>query len=118
MRVQDMSVGGADLTVKVAETQAERYMGLQGVRELPADISGMLFLYKDASEAREFIFPDRCHFPLDVVFSRGGVVMKVGSLSRNSRRLHSGVPVDMVLEVPKGFAEQHGIRRGDELVLR
>lgn len=41
----DIDVGGATLTVAVAETSAQRSQGLRNVPELPAGVDGMLFVF-------------------------------------------------------------------------
>ena len=98
---------------ELAADPERRARGLSGRARLDAG-QGMLFLF-DEPGYHAFWMPDM-HFDLDLVWIRGprvvGVTRDVSRLDP-LRQYEPPAPADRVLEVPAGFAAQHGWRRGD-----
>jgi len=99
--------------VEVARTPAEQERGLM-FRERLAPGTGMLFVFP-ASQDHVFWMRNTL-IPLDMIFidERGvvvGVVERAEPLSERGRS--AGAPSRYVLEVPGGFAAEHGVRAGD-----
>lgn len=102
--------------VEIADTDAKRERGLMFRKELPEG-RGMLFLFDEDGE-HSFWMKDTL-IPLDLIFvdSSGrvtGIVARARPLSLEPR---SGGPSRMVLEVPGGWAEAHGVRTGDRMTV-
>ena len=100
--------------VELADTPAKHERGLMFRKEL-ADGHGMLFLFDEESE-HSFWMKDTL-IPLDMIFvdSAGrvtGIVARARPLTLEPR---SGGRCRMVLEVPGGWAEAHGVRVGDRM---
>ena len=108
--------GGKTLVVQVelADTPEKRERGLMFRKEL-ADGKGMLFLFDEEGE-HSFWMKDTL-IPLDLIFvdSAGrvtGIVSRARPLTLEPR---IGGPSLMVLEVPGGWASEHGVRAGDRM---
>jgi len=102
--------------VELADTEAKRERGLMFRKELPEG-RGMLFLFDEEGE-HSFWMKDTL-IPLDLIFvdSSGrvtGIVARARPLTLEPR---SGGPSRMVLEVPGGWAEAHGVRTGDRMTV-
>jgi uncharacterized membrane protein (UPF0127 family) len=102
--------------VELADTEAKRERGLMFRKELPEG-RGMLFLFDEEGE-HSFWMKDTL-IPLDLIFvdSSGrvtGIVARARPLTLEPR---SGGPSRMVLEVPGGWAEAHGVRAGDRMTV-
>ncbi len=118
-----VSIRGTRVEVELARTRAEQVRGLSDRREL-AWGRGMLFQYSGATLQRFWM--KRMHFAIDMVWIRDG---RLVSVSQRVPPPASGVAdsqlptygpqelVDSVLEVPAGFAEASGWRRGDRVEL-
>ncbi|MFB6135221.1 MAG: DUF192 domain-containing protein [Halobacteriaceae archaeon] len=121
MTVRDADTGEALAVVRarVADTPEERYAGLSDAERLPAG-TGMLFVFR--SEGRRAFVMRRMAFPLDIVF--------VGADGRVTTVRHAPVPppdadeadlvrytgrAKWVLEVPRGWADRHGVAAGDRV---
>ncbi len=97
--------------VALAHTPAKRSRGLMYRREMPA-AQGMLFIWPRQDNVKMWM--KNTLIPLDVFFIRD---RKIVAVERNMRP-HDltprgpGTPVDMVLELNAGQAEQYGIGRG------
>jgi len=99
--------------VEVARTPAEQERGLM-FRERLAPGTGMLFVFP-ASQDHVFWMRNTL-VSLDMIFvdEKGvvvGVVERAEPLSEAGRSV--GMPSRYVLEVPGGFAAEHGVRPGD-----
>jgi uncharacterized protein len=105
-------VGQVTVQAEAVRTPAQLYRGLSHRRELPAG-RGMLFFMPE--KAVQTFCMRGMHFPLDFIWiSQGRVV----GLTRNvpstfPGKLTSPEPVNYVLEVPGGFADQYGVQVGD-----
>lgn len=105
----------AAVEVELARTPAEQERGLMFRERLPPG-SGMLFVFADSSD-HVFWMKDTL-IPLDMIFVDAsgavvGVVERAEPLSLSPRSI--GAPSRYVLEVPGGFAAEHGVRHGDRV---
>lgn len=109
------------VTVEIARTRAEQAQGLSDRPSL-AWHRGMLFLY-DRPDFLSF-WMKRMHFDLDIVWIREGRIVGIAAFVPHPREnpdrpatVRSPELADMVLEVPAGYAQTHGWRRGDRVTL-
>ena len=101
--------------VKIADTVAERSMGLMFVEEMAED-SGMIFIFP-TSRTRE-MWMKNTYVSLDMLFITPEKEIKhiVESATPNStKRISSVVPVPYVLELKAGQVKKHGIKVGDRI---
>ena len=110
VRVRDQRV-----SVEIARTRAEQALGLGQRDALPWD-HGMLFLYE---EPRFYAFWMKgMRFDIDIVWIRAGHIVDISPRvphvpCENGPTVRPRELADSVLEVPAGYAEAHGWRRGD-----
>jgi hypothetical protein len=102
------------VSAEVARTVPEKVRGLSGRPPLKAG-QGMLFVYERPQVIG--IWMKEMRFPLDIVWIHEGRIVKIEKHAPplkpgGPERVYSAVG-DLVLEVPAGFADQHGIREGD-----
>lgn len=107
------------LSVETAQTPKQWEKGLSG-RTALEPIDGMLFIFPQY-HIPIFWMKDM-HFPLDIIWISGGKVAdmttKVPVETGDKLPTYSPkVPVNMVLEVPSGWAEEKGITVGDQLII-
>jgi uncharacterized membrane protein (UPF0127 family) len=113
-------LGEARLELEMAETPAARYQGLSGRQGL-APGRGMALAYP--YPGRWGMVMRGMLFPLDFVWVRGGAVVGVTAQVPPPRPgetpIEVGPPadVDMVLELPAGWAAAHGVGKGARLTL-
>jgi uncharacterized membrane protein (UPF0127 family) len=112
-----LAIKGVPLTAEVVSTPEKVYQGLSHRQGLTED-RGMLFLMNNAG-LHAFCMRDM-RFPIDIIWIADG---KVAGMSEHLSPSYPGVvtppvPVRLVLEVPGGFAERHGIKVGDPVVLK
>ena len=119
-----ITVGGKEVEVEVASTDAQREQGLSGRTSLDAG-HGMLFIF-DPARTVGFWMKDM-HFSIDMIFAdeQGTVVTiyeNVSPLSYSGKqppeRFLSRVPVRYVLEVPAGYVQGQGIAIGQKIVVQ
>jgi hypothetical protein len=104
--------------VEVADTPEARTLGLMYRRELP-EHRGMLFLFE--GDADRPFWMKNTPIPLDIVFlSARGEILGIAANARpfSLERISIGRPSRMVVELPGGFAERHGLRPGDRVTLQ
>jgi len=111
------------INIEVADTAAERNRGLSSRESLAAD-SGMLFVFDKPKQTQFWMKGMR--FALDMIFIRDG---KVVDILRNVPPPEDGqkddqlplyqpvTEIDMMLEVPAGFADSRNIQIGDTVFL-
>jgi uncharacterized membrane protein (UPF0127 family) len=113
------------IKVEIADTPESQYQGLSNRESLCADC-GMLFKFKE-KEIKTFVMRDM-KFPLDIIWiddnhrsSGAGIIVGIsknlapeGSDYKNFYR--SPAPVDYVLEVNAGFADENNIKVGDKII--
>lgn len=114
-----LTIGNTTLTVELATTAQQEEQGLSGRSRL-AEGTGMLFIF-DPMKTPGFWMKDM-RFSLDIIFAKadGTIVTIYPDLSPATypQSYHPTEPVRYVLEVPAGFALQHGISVGQKLVLQ
>ena len=99
--------------VEIAATDAARRQGLMFREELAQD-HGMWFEFETVAPVSMWM--KNTYIPLDILFvsERGKIISIAKNTTPLSRRLlASGGAIKFVLEVNAGFAERHGIRKGD-----
>jgi phosphatidylglycerol---prolipoprotein diacylglyceryl transferase len=110
------------LEVEVVSSPTSIAQGLSGRNEIGSD--GMLFIFEEPRQA-VFWMKDML-FDLDLVWIAGGQVVGVsahvpapslGTLERDLPRYPSPGAVEMVLELPAGWAEERGISPGSSVRL-
>jgi hypothetical protein len=110
----------AVVETEVADTRKERIQGLSG-RERLADGRGMLFVH--GGDGRHTFVMREMQFGLDIVFvAANGTVTRVAHApppgpnedGEDIRRSGYG---KWVLELPRGYANETGISRGDQVAV-
>lgn len=116
-----LDVGGVTVTARVARTPTERRRGLQGIAHLEPE-DGMLLIYPEPR--RMSIWMKDCLVPLDVAFiDAGGRITQIQRLEAPRRpadvpeRTRAHKPSVMVLEMPAGFFQRHGLDVGTRVIL-
>ncbi|MCP3097698.1 DUF192 domain-containing protein [Myxococcus sp. K15C18031901] len=112
VRLKDAFGGVHRVEVEVAATPPSRQRGLMWRTEL-ADGKGMLFLFPH-QEVQGFWMRNTL-IPLDMLFITSdlhvaGIVSRAAPRTFDSRSV--GLPSQYVLEVPGGWAEKVGVRKG------
>lgn len=112
-------VGDTRVHVEVVATQAAKQKGLSGRSSL-ADGKGMLFVY-DKSDRYGFWMPDM-HFAIDIIWldSTWHVVhVKENATPDSYPEVFKPVTsAQYILEVPAGYAREHGIVVGVQAVFK
>lgn len=114
-----VNLKGQELKVLVAKDPYHQMKGLSG-RDSLAPNDAMLFVFA-LPDRYPFVMRDM-KFPLDIVWFANGLVVDIAprlapdsapeaQLTRYIPRL----PANVVLELPAGWAEAHGLKIGDEL---
>lgn len=120
-QVRQLQIKSLVITVEVADTAEKRRVGLGGKETLASD-SGMLFIF-DKPDKYPF-WMKGVKFPLDFIYIRSN---KVVDIIKNAQPVAAGTadkdipiylpnqPIDSMLEVNGGFADQNNIQIGDEI---
>lgn len=104
-----IEIGGKQYKVELAETEAEKEEGLQGIKDLPDD-QGMLFVY-DEPQTVDFWMKDTL-IPLDIIFiDEDQEVISIYQGKPEDETIVEEDNVKYVLEVN----QNSGIEEGDEL---
>lgn len=107
---------GEALTVKVeiADTEAERAMGLMFRRNLPMG-EGMLFVFPE--ETRTSFWMKNTPLPLDMIFIRDHHIVEIfpNAVPFSEALITPSVNYDAVLEVPGGYASGEKLGEGDRV---
>lgn len=114
--VPRVEVAGAVFEVEIADTEAERAIGLSGRRSLPSD-HGMLFLF-DRPQLLEFHMKD-CYMPIDIAFlDADRRILNLATMpvepapARPTRQYVSFGPAQYALETAGGTWERIGAEPG------
>lgn len=114
LRVTTLQVGGHEVTVEVAETDAQRQRGLMERDSLARD-HGMLFVYP---RPRTLSFWMRnTDIPLSIAYiSQDGVIVDIQQMEPHTQQQHpSREPAMYALEMNQGWFEGHGVSVGDRI---
>ena len=106
-----LDIGGHKASVEIAQTFADRQLGLMHRDAMPAD-SGMLFVYKD-EQVRGFWMKDT-RIPLSIAFAnRRGEIVRIADMTPfDTGRTSSLAPAMYALEMNQGWFEANGIEKG------
>jgi len=113
-----IKINNINLEVEVAETFSEKAQGLSG-REHILDNKGMLFVFK--TPGRYPFWMKGMKFPIDIIWLDKD--LKIVEINKEVQPesfpelLRPSVPIQYVLEVKKGWADEHNIKQGDECSL-
>ena len=102
--------------IEVADTDAERELGLMYRNSLPAD-AGMLFDFKQDQQVDMWMH--NTHIPLDMLFiDRTGRIVNIAqrAVPYSDETISSAGPVRAVLEVNGGTAARLGLKSGDRVI--
>lgn len=113
-------VGDVKVKVEIADEPLEMQQGLSN-RESLGKNHGMLFVFAEPGQPA-FWMKDM-KFPIDIIWIQGE---KIVDIAPNLPPLAGDyvstyeprVPANYVLEVNAGFAEEHGVKIGDEVDIR
>ena len=113
-----LKVGTARVLIDIADTPALRERGLSG-RKLLLNDQGMYFIF-DHPDVYPFWMKEM-NFPIDIIWIGEHMsvvdITKSASPSSFPQTFVSSAPALYVLEVQAGFAERHGVKIGDQVVL-
>jgi len=117
---EQISIVGAktrsEFTVEIADTGHARSAGLMCRRQLKKN-SGMLFVYPEPQLVKMWM--KNTVIALDMLFiaADGRIVKIAGKIAAEQPgKISSEEPVMMVLELPAGSVERHGIQPGDRVL--
>jgi uncharacterized membrane protein (UPF0127 family) len=110
--------GERSLSVRVADSEAERQAGLMGDHDLPAD-EGMAFVF-DGPSTSTFWMKDT-PIPLAIAFVEDGHILTIAEMTPCRTdpcpTYAAGGPYSLAVEANAGWFSANGVRVGDELVL-
>jgi uncharacterized membrane protein (UPF0127 family) len=108
------------LNVLVADTFQSQYQGLSNRVDL-GEQDGMLFVFSQVGAhpmvMRKMLFPlDMVWFRNNkIVYMQPNIPLETGKSDSQLMIYASGIPSDMVLELPAGSVQKYGFKIGDEL---
>ncbi len=112
--VTQVKIGRTVVKAEVVTTPEKHYLGLSYRLALPEG-EGMLFLME--KKVQNFCMRGM-HFPIDIIWIAQGRITGIAkdlSPLDQTQTYCSEVPVDAVLEVPGGFSDRHGLKKGDQV---
>lgn len=123
--VYSMQVGEVAVRASVADTLSERLKGLSNTPFLPDD---MVKLFAFGASGPHSIWMKDMNYALDILWAdQSGVIVHIeenispdtydADNTYNSKTYASPVPAWFVIEANAGFAEEHGVEKGDQVVL-
>ena len=112
--------GEVEITVEVADTDAERARGLMGRTSLPRN-AGMIFAYTEPTQGAFWM--KNTLIPLSIAFyDQDGTILRILDMepcrADPCRVYDPGVSYLGALEVNRGAFDELGVREGDRLELR
>lgn len=117
LATRGLKIGAAGLRVEVARTLGERYRGLSWREKLPPG-RGMAFVFPGPRAVAMTMRGMR--FDLDFIWCRKNRVVKVdhrvSRLGGPQALINSPGVVDLVVEVPAGWARAHGVLPGQKAI--
>lgn len=110
-----VTVGPTGVKAEVVRSSEKLYLGLGHRRELPEG-RGMLFIMPQM-EVQNFCMRGM-QFPIDIIWVAD---QKIVGIEKNVSPKFTGThcspqPVKYVLEVPGGFSDRHGLKKGDKVI--
>lgn len=107
-----ITLADVELELEIAATPEELAMGLSEREELPPG-RGMLFVFAEPHKA--CFWMKNTLIPLDALFiNRLGEIVKIATMTPQTLRRHcSAETVLWVIELRAGWAEEHGLDKGD-----
>jgi len=116
VKIKTISVGDRKIEAEVVKSEEERALGLSG-RDSLCDGCGMLFIFPQASF--HGIWMKEMKFDIDILWINAGKIIGI-TRSVPAPGPGDGLPsyqppqaIDVVLEVPSGWALKNGISVGD-----
>jgi len=116
LQTKTVLVKNIPILVTVADTEIKRERGLSGRNELKEN-EGMLFVFKSL-DISGFWMKDM-KFSIDIVWIRENKIVSIEkNVSPNSfpNVFYPSEPASLVLELPSGFCDAHGVLVGDSLI--
>lgn len=111
-----LTVGETEIAIAIADTPALRAQGLSGTSMLGSD-EGMLFVFEN--DGQHAFWMKDMQYAIDIIWIDAGrsVVHVEHAVTPESfpRSFMPDTPARYVLEVPAGFATEHGIGVGSKL---
>ena len=115
-----VNIGGESLTVLLANNYRHRFEGWSNKNSM-GKYGGMLFVFPERSQ-HAMVMRDM-RFPLDLVWLDGFTIVDIaakaapepGRAEKDLTLYLARSPSTMVLELPSGFAEKHGLKVGDSI---
>ena len=107
-------LGGVEVSAEVADTPAERAMGLMGRVSLAND-AGMLFVYPD--EAVRSFWMKNTPLPLSIAYiSKAGTIVHIAAMTPLSEDPVPSVhPTMYALEMSQGWFAEHNVKVGQSV---
>jgi uncharacterized membrane protein (UPF0127 family) len=117
-----VELAGQELQVLVAKSYYHQYRGL-GKRGSLAPYDGMIFPY--LLEDKHGIVMREMRFSIDIVWFKNGVVVDMapnvptepGMPEAELMRYYPRTNTNLVLELPAGWVDDHGLKIGDRLTV-
>ena len=111
-----LQINGVPLTVELATTSQQRYMGLS-YRQQMVDDAGMLFVYP-AERPLTFTMRNTL-IPLSIAYiSKDMIINEIHLMDVGPGQLFDSKNIAMfALEVNQGWFEENGIKAGDRIVM-
>ncbi len=112
-----LTLSDQSLTVELAQNTSQWEKGLSH-RTALADKTGMLFIFPEAHVP--LFWMKNMRFPIDIIWLADQTVVDIthsAPVDQSDRppTYSPRIPVNMVLEVPAGWSESHGIKLGDSI---
>lgn len=116
MNEPNVRINGRTFLVEVADEPFEHINGLSGHVPLLGN-QGMIFVFAD-KQVRRFWMKDML-FPLDIIWIEDGTIVKIDKElapegKQPDNHYSSLQPVNYVLEINAGLADQYGFKIGDK----
>lgn len=113
-------IGSQQIELEVAQTPRQQAIGLMFRTSLPPD-RGMLFSFQPPRMVGFWM--KNCKIALDMIFIRDGVVQDIQAeappcTSEPCPTYGPSVPVDQVIELQGGRAQELGVQVGDRIVIQ
>ena len=117
--LKQYQVGEERVTLEVANTSETRQKGLSG-RDAMGDADGMIFIFN--TPGRHGIWMKDVRFPIDIIWVGSEKVIDIapnvappepGTLDDDLDRYYPRLDANRVIELPAGWAEEHGLKIGD-----